>query len=113
MVAIVVNILHLIGLLESETGPTYRHFRKATFNKRFQELPEEVQAKAKAVFKTLQADPTRTDLAPLHQVKGVYRISVTTGRPGYRAAARRIGNDMFWFFIGTHAQYDKEVLGMR
>ncbi|CAN5568870.1 hypothetical protein BH11ARM2_BH11ARM2_14010 [soil metagenome] len=30
---------------------------------------------------------------------------------GYRAVARREGNDYRWFFVGTHAEYES-VLGL-
>ncbi len=107
------NTTAIIKLLEAEVGPLWQHFKKPSFSKLYDKLPEEVQKRAQVVFKTLKADPTQTDLKPLHQVKGVYRISLTSGPAAYRAAARRIGNELHWYFIGSHSAYERDVLGQR
>ncbi len=108
------NTATILSLLEAQVGPIWHHTKKSSFDKLFAKLPAEIQQRARTVFKTLKDDPNRTDFSPLHQVKGVYRVSLTSNGPAaYRAAAHRNGTTMEWFFIGSHAAYERDVLGKR
>lgn len=92
----------LIALLEA-AAVRWRHSRSPTFIKQFDALPKLIQDRARAMFKILQADPSRTDLQPLTGCRDTYRISIGT----YRAAATRTGNQFRWHFIGSHQDYDR------
>jgi hypothetical protein len=65
-------------------------------------LPERIRRVADRNFALLQANPTHPSLR--FKKAGVYR-SVRVGI-GYRALAIEDGDDLIWFWIGPHAQYD-------
>ncbi len=65
-----------------------------------------VQEEANAAYRRFQADPAYPGLR-LKQVSArgpVYAVRVGLH---YRALAVRRQDDWLWFWIGTHAEYDK------
>ncbi len=82
-----------------------RHFASPKFWACFGALPESVQALADKSFELLKANPNHPSL---HFKKvGRYR-SARVGR-NHRALAVEIDEGLLWFWIGTHAEYDKLV----
>lgn len=86
-----------------------RHRTTAGFWKRFDAQPERVQTLARKNFRLLEADPSHPSLhfktlaghdPPLW--------SVRVGR-SYRALAVEEDDRLFWFWIGSHAEYDRIV----
>jgi hypothetical protein len=68
-------------------------------------LPEEVRALADKNYELLKADPRHPSL----HFKRIGKVwSVRVGAH-HRALATEIGEDLHWFWIGTHADYDKIV----
>ena len=66
-------------------------------------LPKQIRTVADRAFEILKSDPTHTSLA----LKPVGRFwSVRVGLH-YRALAVRKGDTMVWFWIGSHADYDR------
>jgi len=71
----------------------------------YQQLPEEVRRLADGHYELLRRDPRHPSL----QLKKVGRYwSVRVGLH-YRALAVDNDSDMVWFWIGSHADYDKLV----
>jgi mRNA-degrading endonuclease RelE of RelBE toxin-antitoxin system len=71
-------------------------------------LPEQVQRQAEDAYALFQQDPHHPGL----QVKqlsghpGIYSVRVGLR---YRALAYRTDDDLYWFWIGTHADYDHVI----
>jgi hypothetical protein len=72
-------------------------------------LPNEIRKLAEDEYRLFKQDPFHPSLA--FQAKGqVWTVAI--GR-GYRAIARRLGNDVHWVWIGTHEAYNKLLRRMR
>jgi hypothetical protein len=86
-----------------------KHRATARFWQSYNELPEAVQRLADENFELLKADPWHPSL----HFKKIGRM--WTARVGihYRAIAVEEGDDMVWFWIGHHSDYDKIVAGRR
>lgn len=65
-------------------------------------LPAEVRALADRCFAQLRADPAHPSL----QFRPVGQFWSARVGLHYRALAVREGNDVAWFWIGSHAEYD-------
>jgi hypothetical protein len=80
-----------------------RHFTDPEFWKAYELLPASVRRLADRNFQILQADPAHPSL----RLKSVGRYwSVRVGIH-HRALAVKDGDDMIWFWIGTHSRYDQ------
>jgi hypothetical protein len=82
-----------------------KHHANPRFWRCHRELPQEVRQLADRNYKLLKADPSHRSL----QFKQVGQFwSVRVGLR-YRALAVEAGSDLVWFWIGSHAEYDKLV----
>jgi len=73
-----------------------------SFWKRYQRLPAHVQKLADKNFALFKANPRHPSLG--FKKKGaVYTVDI--GR-SYRAIARERDGDYYWFWIGTHEEYN-------
>lgn len=80
-----------------------KHFASSDFWECYQRLPQSIQELADAHFVLLKENPAHPSL---HFKKiGKYR-SVRIGMH-YRALAVEITEGLLWFWIGSHADYDK------
>jgi hypothetical protein len=72
----------------------------------FEKLPVDVQALAQEKYKLWREEPFNPALhfKELHPDLWSVRINL-----GYRAMARRNGELIVWFWIGTHAEYDRLI----
>ena len=68
------------------------------------QLPEKVQREADEAYKQFKADPDHPGLN-FKQIVGAYYSARIGG--GYRALAVRRTGHWLWFWIGSHADYDK------
>ena len=80
---------------------TTRRFRAA-----FQELPEPVKRQAREAYKLFRNDPSHPSLNFKPVAKNPPTYSVRVGLH-YRAVGVRTGDELVWFWIGSHADYDK------
>ncbi len=80
-----------------------KHFASPRFWACYQELPPAVRELADKNFALLKADPGHPSLH-FKQI-GKYR-SVHVGLH-YRALAVEVADGLLWFWIGSHAAYDK------
>ena len=79
-----------------------RHFASRAFWEAYDKLPEQVRALADKNYALLKTNPRHPSL----QFKKIGRFwSVRVGLR-YRALAAEADNDLVWFWIGSHADYD-------
>jgi mRNA-degrading endonuclease RelE of RelBE toxin-antitoxin system len=78
-----------------------------SFRRDFERLPAEVQARAREAYRRFAADPFHAGLRfkRLHTKLPLWSVRISES---YRAVGvRKSENEMVWFFIGTHAEYEK------
>jgi hypothetical protein len=82
-----------------------KHFASPAFWETYGKLPENVRSLADKNYALLKENPRHTSL----QLKRVGRFwSVRVGSR-YRALAVQVGDDLLWFWIGSHSDYDTLV----
>ena len=76
------------------------------FRKRFDDLPEDVQQLARKAYRLFQQDPDHPGLRfkQVHPTEPIYSARVSRD---YRVIGVLEGNEITWFWIGSHADYDK------
>ena len=76
------------------------------FRSAFQNLPQPVKRRARASYERFRRDPHHPSLQfkQVHAARPVYSVRVGLG---YRALGVRKGEVMVWFWIGSHADYDR------
>ena len=84
-----------------------RHFTSRRFWQCFESLPVEVQELAKRSFEQLKENPAHPSL----HFKSLHADKFYSVRIGlhYRALGVSVPEGIQWFWIGTHAQYDRLV----
>jgi hypothetical protein len=81
------------------------HFATADFWACYHGLPVAVKRIADRNFERLKVDPYHPSL----HLKQAGRFWSARVGIQYRALAVRDGEDMIWFWIGTHANYDRRI----
>ena len=78
------------------------------FDKAFAQLPDSIKRQARDAYRLFTRDPYHPSLRfkQVHPTDPIYSVRVTDD---YRALGRREGEDIIWFWIGPHAQYDHLV----
>ncbi len=80
-----------------------KHYASRPFWDCYERLPQSIQKLANKNFELLKQDPAHP---ALHFKRiGAYRSARVGLR--YRALAVEQGPDLLWFWIGSHADYDK------
>jgi hypothetical protein len=82
-----------------------RHRASQRFWKAYRALPDDERAAADQAFRVLKDDSRH---ASLH-FKKVGRFWSARVGLRVRALAVESGNDLVWFWIGTHAEYDSLI----
>ena len=77
-----------------------------SFRRDFANLPRKIQERARAAYRRFQTDPSHPGLQfkQLHSNAPLWSVRVTAS---YRAVGIRKDDEIVWFFIGTHAEYDR------
>ena len=85
------------------TSQTTERFRKA-----FRKLPFPIQQRAKKAFQLWKQDPWSGSLhfKQIHASQPVYSVRIGTG---WRAVGVKQEDQIVWFWIGSHAEYDKLI----
>ena len=81
--------------------------RHPHFRRDFARLPEAIQRQARDAYRRFAADPLHPSLAfkRLNVPQPLWSVRINDS---YRAIGVRSSEDeITWFFIGTHAQYDR------
>ncbi|MGO9701029.1 MAG: hypothetical protein ACLPX7_17390 [Xanthobacteraceae bacterium] len=82
-----------------------RHFASRAFWDAYGRLPEQVRALADKNYALLKENPQHPSL----QFKKVGRFWSARVGLRYRALAVEVENDLVWFWIGSHADYDAMI----
>ena len=82
---------------------TFRSLALPRFWKLYDRLPVEIQAQADKQFALFSKDSSHPSLR-FKQVGPFWSVRVSYS---YRALAVKNGEELTWFWIGTHADYDK------
>ena len=78
------------------------------FRSCFAELPPDVQRQAREAYKRFIENPATPGLRlkAVHPTQPIYSVRVTLD---YRALGVRESDTMIWFWIGSHAEYDRRL----
>lgn len=81
-------------------------FTSRQFRRLYGELPEEIKSRAERAYRLFGHNPAHPGLnfKQVDEQEAVYSARVGLG---YRALGQIDGNDIIWFWIGPHAEYDK------
>ena len=81
------------------------HHASPSFWKNYEALPRAVRELADKQFALLKANPQHPSLR-LKRVKRFHSVRVGVH---YRALAVDVADGLLWFWIGSHAEYDRLV----
>jgi len=78
------------------------------FRKTFKELPADVRKQARQAYRLFIENSHHPSLRfkPIHPTRPIYSVRIGLN---YRAVGIREGEDMIWYWIGSHAEYDKLI----
>ena len=78
------------------------------FREALKQLPKEIRQNAQEAYRLWQQDPQHPSLhfKRIHSTKPVYSVRVGLG---WRAVGLRRGDNMVWYWIGSHADYEKLI----
>ncbi len=81
------------------------------FWKAFKKLPESIQEQTKHTYELWQNDPYHKslDFKKIHSKKPIYSVRIGIH---WRALGIKEDETVTWFWIGSHADYDKLVEGL-
>lgn len=84
----------------------------ARFRKALDGLSERVRREAREAYTLFRQNPRHPSLhfKQIHPTKPIYSARVSLD---YRAVGIRDGDDIVWFWIGSHEEYDKLVARLR
>jgi hypothetical protein len=76
------------------------------FRSRYARLPEQIRRQAREAYRHFAADPHHPGLRfkKVHPRRPIYSARVGSD---YRAVGILSGGDIYWFWIGSHAEYDQ------
>ena len=74
----------------------------------FESLPLEIQTKARRCYRLWSDDPHHPGLhfKQIHRHQPIYSARIGIG---WRALAVQEGDTFIWFWIGSHAEYDRII----
>lgn len=82
----------------------------ARFRRAFAALPAEAQERARHAYSLFRSNPRHPSLR-LKRVHGMRPIYSARVGLGHRALGLLEGDTMIWFWVGTHADYDRLLRG--
>jgi hypothetical protein len=76
------------------------------FHKLFARLPEQVQQQAREAYRLFKQNPSHPGLRfkQVHPSQPIYSLRISLD---YRAVGEKEGDEITWFWIGSHSDYDK------
>ena len=83
-----------------------KSFTSRQFRDLYAKLPQDVKLRAKRAYRLFRRNPAHPGLnfGKVANQDDVYSARVGLG---YRALAQMDGDDVVWFWIGPHAEYDR------
>jgi hypothetical protein len=96
------------GAQSHSTLTRFRSHTTGRFRDGYAALPVTVQRQARVAYRLFKLDPSHPGLhfKKIHPKRPIYSARVGIG---YRALAVLEGKHAIWFWIGTHADYDRMV----
>jgi mRNA-degrading endonuclease RelE of RelBE toxin-antitoxin system len=81
------------------------------FRKAYKNLPEQVKESARRAYKQWKTNPSHSSLQfkQIHKTQTIYSVRINLS---YRVLEVKQGNTMIWFWIGSHAEYDKLIASL-
>ncbi|MFN5514778.1 MAG: type II toxin-antitoxin system RelE family toxin [Cyanobacteriota bacterium] len=76
------------------------------FWRTYRALSSDIQERAQRAYQLWQSNPSHPSLHFKKVGKNLWSIRVTSG---YRALALKKGDDYYWFWIGSHDDYDNRL----
>ena len=78
------------------------------FQKLLAELPLHVQKQARQAYRTWVRDPWHSSLQfkQIHATRPIFSVRIGLD---WRAVGVRSGDTVIWYFIGSHADYDRLI----
>lgn len=69
-------------------------------------LPSDIRRDAREAYRWFNQNPAHPGLhlKKVHSIRPIYSVRISID---YRAVGELDGNDMIWFWIGPHGEYDK------
>jgi hypothetical protein len=82
-----------------------RSHKTERFDNAFEKLPEHIKRQAREAYRRFKQDPFHPGLRfkQIHPSQSIYSVRINND---YRAVGRRNGDEIVWFWIGSHAEYD-------
>lgn len=83
-----------------------KSFTTERFRKLYRELPEPIRRQAREAYRHFSADPYHPGLQfkKVHPSKPIYSARVNLD---YRVLGTLDNDEIVWFWIGSHTDYDK------
>jgi len=78
------------------------------FRKAFQKLPGPIQHRAREAFTLFEQNPQHPSLRfkKIHPSKPIYSVRISLS---HRALGVRVNEEMIWFWIGSHDDYERVI----
>ena len=85
-----------------------KSFISPEFRQAYAALPQHTQKQARRAYQLFRQDQSHPGLAfkKVNEENNIYSVRVGLG---YRALGKLDGSDIVWFWIGSHADYDKLI----
>ena len=82
------------------------------FRKLYGNLPEQIRNQARQAYSQFQSDPYYPGLhfKRVHSSQPIYSVRITKD---YRAIGVQQDNEIIWFWIGSHSDYEKLLSELR
>ena len=78
------------------------------FRKLLEQLPADVRQRAKEAYKLFITNPAHPSLRfkKMHNTDSTYSVRITED---YRALGVTSGDEIRWFWIGSHSRYNRQL----
>lgn len=78
------------------------------FLKAYRRLPKDIREQARKAYRLFQENPQHPSLnfKSIHPSQPYYSARISLG---YRTIGIRVDDTIIWFWIGSHADYDKLI----
>ena len=78
------------------------------FRKAFEQLPADIQKRARTIYKIWKENQNHPSLhfKQVHQNEPIFSVRIGLS---YRALGIKQNNDMIWFWIGSHEEYNNII----
>jgi hypothetical protein len=83
-------------------------YTTARFREALNQLPDGIRQNAREAYRIWRQDSHHPSLhfKRIHTVKPIYSVRIALG---WRAVGVLRGDDMVWYWIGSHADYDRLI----